>query len=480
MDQSVLPQVLQEAEISAMLQRQRAAFMAEGPVTAAVREDRLQRCIDLLRTHSDTICDVISQDFGGRPAATTLMMDVQTPISHLKYARKHVRQWMRPQRRASLFPLNLLGGRAQLRYQPKGVVGIAGTWNVPLFMVFGPLAGVFAAGNRAMLKPSDLSPITSAWLAEVVPQYFDPLELSVVSGGVETAQAFTRQAFDHLVFTGSTSVAKQIMRDAAEHLVPLTLELGGQSPVVVGKSADLVKTVASLVMARVQNAGQVCVMPDTVYVPCTQMEAFVAEFRRQWEHILPSTTGNPDMTAVANARHLARVEQKIQDAQVAGARVEILGAPVDERMAPDRRRPLRLVVDAPAHTAFAQEEIFGQAMALCAYDEVPQVVQRINAGARPLALYYFGRDRQEQEYVLGHTLSGGACVNEVMLHVGMPDLPFGGVGASGMGRYNGPEGFQEFSHLRSVFYAGWWDPRKALGMLPPYSEKLVQMLKKTL
>ena len=478
MNQRVLPDSLEEELIAQQLQLQKAAFVAEGPVSAAVRQDRLQRCVDLLKTHADRICEVISEDFGGRHTVSTLTMDVQTPIGHLKYAKKNVARWMRPQRRASVFPFNLFGARAELRFQPKGVVGIAGTWNCPLFMLFGPLAGVFAAGNRAMLKPSDLSPATSQWLAETVPQYFDALELSVITGGMTTAQAFTRQAFDHLVFTGSTQVAKQIMRDAAENLVPLTLELGGKSPTVIGRSADIKKAAQSVVLARIQNGGQVCVMPDTVYLPRERMAEFVAEFKLLWQQMLPTVTGNQDLTAIANARHLERLENKIAQAEAAGAKVECLGTASDS--AADRRRPLRLVQDAPADTAFAREEIFGQALALESYDDVQTVVERINAGARPLALYYYGKDRQEQEYVLGHTLSGGACVNEAMLHVAVHDMPFGGVGASGMGCYNGPEGFAEFSHLRGVYHAGWWDPRRKLGMAPPYTDKLVQMLKKAL
>lgn len=478
MNQRVLPDSLEEELIAQQLQLQKAAFVAEGPVTATVRQDRLQRCVDLLKTHADRICEVISEDFGGRHPVSTLTMDVQTPVGHLKYAKKNVARWMRPQRRASVFPFNLFGARAELRFQPKGVVGIAGTWNCPLFMLFGPLAGVFAAGNRAMLKPSDLSPATSQWLAEIVPQYFDPLELSVITGGVATAQAFTRQAFDHLVFTGSTQVAKQIMRDAAENLVPLTLELGGKSPTVIGRSADIKRAALSVVLARIQNGGQICVMPDTVYVPRERMAEFVAEFKALWQQMLPTVTGNQDLTAIANARHLERLESKIAQAEAAGAKVESLGTA--SANAADRRRPLRLVQDASADTAFAREEIFGQAMALESYDDVQSVVAHINAGARPLALYYYGKDRQEQEYVLGHTLSGGACVNEAMLHVAVHDMPFGGIGASGMGCYNGPEGFAEFSHLRGVYHAGWWDPRRKLGMAPPYTDKLVQMLKRAL
>jgi coniferyl-aldehyde dehydrogenase len=464
-------------QIAAHLQLQRQAFLSEGPVSAAVRKDRLIRCVELLKHNSGRICEVISDDFGARHPVSTLMMDVQAPIAALKYAIKHVDQWMKPQRRSGLFPFNLFGARAELRYQPKGVVGIAGTWNGPLFMVFAPLAGVFAAGNRVMAKPSDLSPRTSEWLVEAVSQYFDPLEFSVVTGGLDVAQSFTRQAFDHLVFTGSTGVARQIMRDAAEHLVPLTLELGGKSPTIVGRSADLDLVVDKIAMGRAQNGGQICVMPDTVYLPRERVEEFVSKFRTLWLAMFPTVSGNPDITSVVSDRHLQRLNAKIEEARLAGARIETLGQ-VDA-LATDRRCPLHLVINPPAQTSIAREEIFGPAMVVVTYDDIHEVLDKINSYERPLALYYFGRDRQEQEHVLGNTLSGGVCVNDVMLHVGLNDVPFGGVGASGMGVYNGPEGFAQFSHLRGVYHAGWWDPRRKLGLLPPYSNKLLQLLQNT-
>lgn len=475
MPHETLPHAPSEAAIAAQLQRQREDFVAAGPVAARVRKDRLRRCVELLKKNSDRICEVISADFGGRHPVSSLMMDVQAPISTLKYAIRHVDSWMRPQRRAGLFPFNLFGARSELHFQPKGVVGIAGTWNGPLFMLFAPLASVFAAGNRAMLKPSDLSPQTSAWLAEAVPQFFDPLELSVVTGDLTTAQAFTRQVFDHLVFTGSAGVAREIMRDAATNLVPLTLELGGKSPTVIGRSADLQLAALRIAMARTQNGGQICVMPDTVYVARECMEAFIETFSRVWTQLMPGVSGNPDLCAVANERHMQRIESNIADAASAGARVVSLGAAHPD--ATDRRMPLRLVVDAPLDAAISRREIFGPAMALRSYEQMPEVVQAINSGDRPLALYYFGRDHSEQEYVLGHTWSGGVCINDAMLQVGMTDVPFGGIGASGMGVYQGLEGFAEFSNLRGLYRAGWWDPRSALGLLPPYRNKLSAMLR---
>jgi coniferyl-aldehyde dehydrogenase len=464
-----------EAEMLAHLLRQRSAFIAEGPVDVATRRDRLRRSVELLKANCDTICEAISADFGGRHPAATIMLDVQAPITALKYALKHADTWMRPQRRRGVFPFNIFGARAEVRFQPKGVVGVAGTWNAPLFMIFAPLASVFAAGNRAMVKPSDLSPRTSEWLAGAVAQYFDPLELSVVTGGVDVAQAFTRLPFDHLVFTGSNAIARSVMREAAAHLVPLTLELGGKSPAIIGRSADLSRAVERIAVGKVQNNGQICVTPDTIYVPCEQVDAFVAEFKRRWASMFPRISGNPDVTSVANERHMQRIEAKIEEARAAGVRVEAAGATDDG--AADRRRPMRLVIDPPADSGIAREEIFGPAMAVAGYDRIEDVVARINAGERPLALYYFGSDAAEQEYVLSHTLSGGVTVNDVMLHVAVNDAPFGGVGASGMGHYNGPEGFAEFSHARCIYRAGWWDPRHALGMNPPFTDKFLKMLK---
>lgn len=475
MPYDALPHQPTADSIASHIEAMRADHLAAGVASAAVRRDRLRRAIELLKTHCDEICVAAEQDFGGRHVATTLMMDVNASITALKHAHRHCAAWMKPRRRAGLFPFNLFGARAQVRLQPKGVVGIAGTWNGPVFMLFAPLAGVLAAGNRAMLKPSDLSPAVSALLARVVPKFFSPLEIAVVTGDVAVAQAFTRQHFDHLVFTGSAQVARQIMRDAADHLMPLTLELGGKSPTIISRSADLAHAADRIAMGRSQNGGQICVMPDTVYVPREQLDAFVAEFRKVWLEMFPSTTGNASLTAVANPRHLQRIEQKVSEAAEAGARIESLGEAAAD--AADRRRPLRLVVDAPAHTAIAREEIFGPAMLIQLYDEIAEVVAAINAGGEPLALYWFGSDAAEREFVLDHTRSGGVAINDVLIQVGLNDAPFGGFGASGMGHYNGREGFEQFSHLRTVYSAGWWDPRRALGMLPPYTEKFVKMMR---
>ncbi|MCY1424052.1 Coniferyl aldehyde dehydrogenase [compost metagenome] len=296
----------------------------------------------------------------------------------------------------------------------------------------------------------------------------------MVTGGPDIAAAVSAQPFDHLVFTGSTAVGKLVMRSAADNLVPVTLELGGKSPTIVARSADLATAAFRIAAAKANNGGQLCVNPDLVYVPREQLEAFLAELKGAYASLFPQVQGNPDVVAMVNARHLERVEGLVEDAVAAGVRVESLpetsAADAAAADAADRRRPLRVVVDPPQSCRIQQEEIFGPAMVLLPYDEIDAVLADINSRPRPLALYYFGQDAAEQQRVLEHTLSGGVTINDAMMHAAMQDAPFGGIGASGMGHYHGREGFLEFSHARTVFEAGAYDPRREWGLLPPYGE----------
>ncbi len=444
---------------------------AEGPVSAAVRQDRLQRAMDLFINHVDEFTQASSKDFGGRPPVIGLQLDGHGSVAALKYNKKNLAKWMKPSKRATAIPFNLFGGSTEVRYQPKGVIGIAGTWNASLFTVFAPLAGVLAAGNRAMIKPSDLSPHMGEWLQKRVPEYFDPMEVGLVTGGMDVSQAFTALPFDHLVYTGGGSIAKHIMRAAAENLVPLTLELGGKSPTIFGVSADLDKAMYSLVTGKAQNNGQICVSPDTVYVHESKLEEFVKRFKAIYAEVYGTgaVTNNSSLTPAITERHLHRVENYIQDAQAKGARVEWMAedAPLDLQ---NRRRPMRLVINAPKDALICQEEIFGAAASVQSYRDIKEVVAEIQKGEYPLALYYFGKDKAEEEYVLQNTLSGGVVVNDVLLHAAMNDAPFGGVGASGMGRYNGNEGFLEFSHHRIVSRGGWGDRDGKMGLKPPFTD----------
>lgn len=452
-----------------ILSAQQEAFVAAGAVDADTRRRRLQTAIDLLVKYHKPLAAAMDADFGGRHPGFSLMNDVLGSLASLKHARDHFEPWMAPDKRTPFAPYDQLGAEAWVMVQPKGSVGIIGTWNAPLFTLFAPLAYVLAAGNRAILKPSEVVPRTAALVVEAVTDMFDPLEVGVVTGGPDVGAAFAAQPFDHLVFTGSTAVGKAVMRAAADNLVPVTLELGGKSPTIIGRSADLATAAFRIAAGKGANGGQLCVNPDVIYVAREQLESFVASLKAAFGSLFPTAAGNPDLTAVVNERHLTRIDGYVAQAAAAGARVETCP---DGAISSDgeRRRPLRIVIDPPADSAIMREEIFGPAVVVLGYDDIDAVIADINGRTRPLALYYFGEDAAEQQTVLVHTLSGGVSINEVMFHAAMHDAPFGGVGASGMGRYHGREGFLEFSHLRTVFKAPAYDPRREWGMLPPYGE----------
>ena len=456
-------------ELSCVLARQKAAFNAEGAVDVATRRQRLQQVIDLLVKHHAELTEAIDLDFGGRPAGFSLMNDVLGALGSLKHARDHLQGWMQDERRQPFAPYDLLGAEAWVMHQPKGSVGIIGTRNAPLYTLLSPLASALAAGNRAMLKPSDVVPRTAALLEQLFARYVDPLEIAVITGDSSVAKAFSAQPFDHLVFTGSTEVGRSVMRNAAQNLVPVTLELGGKSPVIVAPTADLDRAAFSIAVAKASNGGQICINPDLVYVPEDQLEPFLARLRSAYCELNPTVPGNPDIVAVVNQRHVERVESYVQEAKGLGARVECMPEPVPVDTQ-DRRRPLQVVVNPPRDSLIMREEIFGPAMVVLTYQALGPVLADINARPRPLALYYFGADPDEQRHVLEQSLSGGVTINEVMMHAAMHDAPFGGVGASGLGHYHGREGFLEFSHMRTVFKAPAHDPRREWGVLPPYGE----------
>ena len=456
-------------QLTSLLAAQKKAFVGAGHVSAELRRERIQRVIELLVRFQQPLVEAMDADFGGRPQGFSLMNDVLGSLASLKYARDHLEHWVADEPRQVFAPYDQLGAKAWVMHQPKGSIGILGTWNAPLFTLLSPLACVLAAGNRAILKPSEVVPRTADVLAGAFAELFDPLEIAVVTGDAELAQVFTAQAFDHLVFTGSTAVARSVMRNAAQNLVPLTLELGGKSPVIISRSADLAKAAFSIAVAKANNGGQICINPDVVYVPREQMEDFLGLLGAAYSELLPATDANPDVVAVVNDRHLQRIEGYVQDALQRGARVERFPRAL-EVDALTRRRPLQVVINPPRDSLILQEEIFGPALVLLPYEQLDRALADIHSRERPLALYYFGQSEEEQRHVLQNTISGGVSINDVMMHAALHDAPFGGIGASGMGHYHGREGFLEFSHMRTVFKAPAHDPRREWGMLPPYGE----------
>lgn len=462
-----------------LLQLQREDFRRAGPPDAARRRDRLERAVGVLLTHQTALVEALTADFGHRSPHQSLFTDVAASIGPLRHAQRHLERWMRPERRrAGPFPLNLLGARARIEYQPLGVVGVISPWNFPVNLTFAPLAGVLAAGNRCLIKPSEFTPATSALLATILASAFDPTEVAVVTGGASTGADFAGLPFDHLLFTGATSVGRQVMRAAAEHLVPLTLELGGKSPVVIGRSADLQKTADSVMTGKLLNAGQICLAPDYVLVPEERLEEFVSASRRSVARMYPTLLDNPDYTSIINQRHYQRLQGYLDEARSAGVRtVEINPADEDFRQQPHHKLPPTLLIDPDDSLAVMQDEIFGPLLPVRGYRQIDDAIGFINDRPRPLGLYHFGREAAEAAHVLAHTTSGGVTLNDVVMHVAQEDLPFGGVGPSGMGAYHGIDGFRTFSHARAVFTQSRIDVAALAGLRPPYGEKMLKTIR---
>jgi coniferyl-aldehyde dehydrogenase len=442
-----------KARMVAVLELQKRVQTSKGPPDAWLRKDRLTRAINLVLDHRNEFLEALSADFGARSPDMSLFTDISGAAGPLKQARAHVEKWMAPQRRkVTPSALGIFGARAEVRYQPKGVVGVISPWNFPVSLAFDAIAGAFAAGNRVMLKPSEFTPATSALMAQTIDLYFDEDELAVILGGPEVGAAFSAMPFDHLIFTGATSVGRHVMRAAADNLTPVTLELGGKSPVVIGKSADLSKTAARVMQGKTMNAGQICLAPDYVLAPQESVAGFVDASRAAVAKMYPTLKDNPDYTAMINQRHYDRINSLIDDARAKGGEIVTIN-PANEDFSQQEHRkiPPTLILNATDEMQVMQEEIFGPVLPIRSYDSIDTTIREINARPRPLALYYFGDDSEESEALLTRTHSGGVTINDVIFHFAMDDLPFGGVGPSGMGAYHGQRGFVEFSHEKAIY-----------------------------
>lgn len=434
-------------QLTATLARMKQAHLVDGPASLELRRDRLDRAIALLLDNRDAIVAAVSADFGNRSREQTLLSDIGGSVASLKHCREHLAEWMQAQSHPSPFP----GSEARVEYQPLGVVGVISPWNFPIVLAFGPLASIFAAGNRAMLKPSELTPRTSALMGELIARYFDENELTTVLGDAEVGALFSAQPFDHLIFTGGTAVARHIMRAASDNLVPVTLELGGKSPVLVSRSADLATVVQRVMTVKTFNAGQICLAPDYVLLPKECLEDFVAEAVRFVGAMYPSLHSNPDYTSIINPRNFDRLQGYLADARAKGARlIEINPAQEDLGDRQTRKIAPTLVLDATEQMQVLREEIFGPLLPIKTYRDFATAIDFVNGQPRPLAAYYFGEDAGERQQVLERTTSGGVVINDVMSHVVFEALPFGGVGHSGMGAYHGVYGFRTFSHAKAV------------------------------
>ncbi|MGI9367859.1 MAG: coniferyl aldehyde dehydrogenase [Ruegeria sp.] len=456
-------------ELAAVLERQKAAQRKEGLPSVELRADRLSRAIDVLLNNRTQLQDALIADFGHRSRDLTDIADVASSIKELRHSRKHMKSWMRPSRRHLEFPLGLFGASGKVQYQPKGVVGIMSPWNFPINLTFAPLAGVLAAGNRAMIKPSEFTPATSGLMAKLIAQAFDEDELYVITGEADVAAAFASLPFDHLIFTGSTGVGRHVMRAASENLVPVTLELGGKSPVIVGESADVTKAATGIMHGKTFNAGQICICPDYVLLNEEQKGGFVEAAQAAVGKMFPSgLKDNDDYTSVLGQPHFDRMRNHVEDTRSKGAYiVELNPQNEDFSQQPHHKLPPTLIMGVSDDMTVMQEEIFGPLLPVRYTSDTEEAVEYVNAHPRPLALYFFGNSAKEEAFVMDNTISGGVTVNDTIMHIAQENLPFGGVGPSGMGHYHGKDGFLEFSHQKAIYRQTSFDLLKFLR--PPYA-----------
>jgi acyl-CoA reductase-like NAD-dependent aldehyde dehydrogenase len=436
------------ADLLRKLEAMKALGRGRPQSSARHRLDAIERIEKAMVRRQQEIADTISSDFGHRSKHDSLIADVYTVVAAAKYVRKNLRAWMRPERRETGWPF--LPGRSWVEPQPLGVIGIISPWNYPLNLALIPLIYAIAAGNRAMIKPSELAPATAELMLSIVRECFPPDEVDVITGGPEIGEAFSRLPFDHLFFTGSTQVGKLVMKAAAENLVPVTLELGGKSPAIIGEGMGPDAVAPRIISPKLLNAGQTCIAPDYLLVREDRRDAIVEALKRACAASFPRLADNPDYTSIINDRHFRRLQGLLEDARSKGATLVELNA-AGEQLDPAKRKMVpTLVLDPKDEMKVMQEEIFGPILPVVTYRSFDEALSYVNARPRPLALYYLGYDRKQIDRVLAETISGGVSINDPMLQW-QEDLPFGGVGASGMGSAHGQEGFAAMSKIKPIF-----------------------------
>ena len=465
------------ASLERLLLIQRSAFEAERYPSVATRRDRLERLRRIVTQHESRFVAAIERDFGHRSAHETRLAELYIVGAEARHAIRRLSRWMKPRRVAT--PWHLLPASARIMHQPVGVVGIISPWNYPVQLALAPAVAAIAAGNRVMLKPSELTPATSALLAELVSTSFREDEFAVIEGDADIGQAFSALAFDHLFFTGSTAVGRKVAQAAAANLTPVTLELGGKSPAVFDDTADFASSVPRLMVGKLLNAGQTCIAPDYALVPAARLDEFIAAATATVHDLYPQVSTNPDYTSIVNARHFARLTGLLDDARSKGARIMPLGEAGARTDATPRRLVPTLVAGVTDDMAIMREEIFGPLLPIETYSTPDDAIAKINARPHPLALYWFGADRRHCERMLRQTLAGGVTVNDTLWHFAHEGLPFGGVGASGSGQYHGEHGFVTFSKAKPVYAQSRFAPTRLL--YPPYGrvfERVLALLKR--
>ncbi len=465
-------------EMEKILNLQKKLYIEEETPSLELRQDRLNRCVEMLKKYNVEILDAIQEDFGNRDSKAGFMSEIMSTIGSINYAKENVKKWMKDEKRKSNSSqpfairtvMSLLGAKSWIKYQPLGTVGVISPWNFPINLVLAPLGTIFAAGNRVMIKPSEFTPVTSDLTEKMFSEFFDVSEASVFTGGPDVAAAFSALSFDHLLFTGSTQTGKLVMKSASENLVPVTLELGGKSPVIVDENADLKNTATKVMRGKTMNAGQICLAPDYVMVPKGKSEDFVKESETAVKSMYENLKYNQSYTSVINEKHYDRLNSLLEDAKEKGADIRVIN-PADEDFSQQEvhKIPPTLVLNPTDDMDIMKEEIFGPLLPVKEYEDFQETIGYVNSKDRPLGLYYFGNDKKRENDVLNNTISGGVTLNDVIWHIGQEDIPFGGVGPSGTGNYHGFDGFKNFSHAKAIYKQ--FSADLLAPMMPPYKGK---------
>ena|SRR5210317_63032 len=469
-------------DMQSVLESQKKHFIKEGSPSIELRVDRLNRLKSLIMDNRYDLVDALNEDYGNRSKNTSIMTDAYSIIPDINNAIKNIKQWTSPKKRSSNFPFGLLGAKSYVRHEPLGTVGMISPWNFPVNLTFKPLAAIFAAGNQVMHKPSELTPLTASLIKELCDKSYDENEFATFLGGPEVGEAFTKLHFDHLLYTGSGNIGKHVMQSASQNLVPVTLELGGKSPVVIGKSADMKVSAKRIMFGKTLNAGQICLAPDYVIVHKDKKEEFISEVENAVKDFYPSIKDNDDYSSIINERHFNRINSLIQDAKEKGAHINEIN-PSNEDFSQQQfyKIPPTIVTDTSDDMKIMNEEIFGPVLPVIGFDDLDEALSTINSKDRPLGLYYFGTDKSEESQIMNKTSSGGVTINNVVGHIQQKDLPFGGVGPSGMGRYQSYDGFKNFSNPRAFYKdVGFKFDKLFDGIRPPYTKSIESLLKSLL
>ena len=471
-------------EMESVLKLQKKLHIEEGPASIELRKDRLNRCISMLKEYSDEIIEALQKDFGNRDPKASFFTEIVSTIGVLEHAIKNIDKWTKDEKRPSnvnqpffiRLMMGFLGSKSYIKYQPLGTIGVISPWNFPVNLVLAPLAGIFAAGNRTMIKPSELTPATSEVTKKMFEAYFDKSEAAVFTGDAEVGAAFSALPFDHLLFTGGTQIGKKVMKAASENLVPVTLELGGKSPVIVDEDANLSEVAKKVMRGKTMNAGQICLAPDYLMLPKGKGKEFADASSDAISEMFKDLKYNDDYTSVINERHYDRINELVSDAKEKGAEVvQINPADEDFEQQELHKIPPTIVLNPTEDMKIMQEEIFGPVLPVKEYDDFEETVNYVNSKDRPLGLYLFSKDKNKEKKVLDNTTSGGVTLNDVIWHIGQEELPFGGVGPSGTGSYHGYDGFKEFSHAKAVYKQ--FSADLMAQMMPPYKGKMFESMK---